>query len=88
MTTNEPEIVTNRQVKMLKDDYDYWPESEKREVINTIELFAGLLEEKCEVSVVAGKYLGEELFEPCGHNRNLCQPCLRKAAALRRYRGE
>lgn len=45
-------------------------------LIHTIELFAGLLEESCE----------------CGHkeirNYTECESCQRKAAALRRYRGE
>jgi hypothetical protein len=55
------------------------------EALNTIELFAGLLEERCE-RYLAGSY-GSDVFY-CGEAEDLCPPCQRKAAALRRYRGE
>jgi hypothetical protein len=82
---SEPEIVTREQAIGLRKTWSDVPNSIMPKLADTIELFAGLLEERCE-RYLAGSY-GSDVFY-CGEAEDLCPPCQRKAAALRRYRGE
>lgn len=78
MSSSEPEIVTRAVVRLMKEQQNQLPHiltTTVSRLCNTIELFAGLLEESC--------WLGCD--EDDG---DLCESCQRKAAALRRYRGE
>lgn len=75
MPSNEPEIVTREQAIGLRKTWSDVPNSIMPKLADTIELFAGLLEEWCEC-------------KHCCPSNPLCSPCQRKAAALRRYRGE
>ena len=69
----EPEIVTRERLKRWREICDA---KSLQEAFNTIELFAGLLEEECAPEF------------PLRHSKECCPICQRKAAALRRYRGE